>query len=52
MNVLGREKLLVLSCDLPSKPPKVLFFARWETTEGFLSQFLTRQPPIVFLTEA
>ena len=51
IHALGREKLLVLSCDLPSHPLKVLFFARWETIE-FLSQFFTHQPPNVFLKEA
>ena len=27
---LGRERLLVLSCGLPSHFLKILFFARWE----------------------
>ena len=51
IHALGRERLLVLSCGLPSHPLKILFFARWETIE-FLSQFSTHQPPNVFLTEA
>ena len=37
---LGRERLLVLSCGLPSYPLKVLFFARWETIESFCFSFL------------
>ena len=51
IHALGREKLLVMSCDLPSHPLKILVFARWETIE-FLSQFSTHQPPNMFLTEA
>ena len=50
IHALGHEKLLVMSCDLPSHPLKILFFARWETIE-LLSQFSTHQPPKVFLTE-
>ena len=33
----GREKLLVLSCGLPSHPLKIMFFARWETIREILS---------------
>ena len=51
IHALGRERLLVLSCGVPSHPIKILFFARWETIE-FLSQCSTHQPPNVFLTEA
>ena len=51
IHTLGRERLLVLSCGLPSHPLIILFFARWETME-FLPQFPTQQPPNVFLTEA
>ena len=51
IHALARERLLVLSCGLPSHPLKILFFARWETIE-FLPQFSTHQPPNVFLTEA
>ena len=51
IHALGRERLLVLSCGLPSHPLKVLFFARWETIE-FLSKCSTHQPPNVFLAEA
>ena len=36
IHVLGRERLLVLSCGFPSHSLKILFFARWETIE-FLS---------------
>ena len=32
---LGRERLLALSCGLPSYPLKLLFFARWETIENY-----------------
>ena len=51
IHVLGRERLLVLSCGHPSHPLETLFFAHWETKQ-FLSQFSTHQPPNVFLTEA
>ena len=51
IHALGWERLLVLSCDFPSHPLKIMFFARWETIE-FLSLFSTHQPPNVFLTEA
>ena len=47
VHALGRERLLVLSCGLPSHPLKMLFFAPWETIE-FLSQFSVHQPPNVF----
>ena len=43
-HALGRERWLVLSCGLPSHPLKILFVARWETIEIFLSQFSTHQP--------
>ena len=51
IHALARERLLVLSCSLPSHPLKTLSFVRWETIE-FLSHFSTHQPPNVFLTEA
>ena len=51
VHALGRERLLVLSCGLPSHPLKILFFARWETIK-FLSQFSTHKPPNAFLTKA
>ena len=50
VHALGRERLLVLSCGLPSHPLKILLFARWETIE-FLSQISTHQLPNVILTE-
>ena len=50
-HALGRERLLVLSCGLPSHPLKIMFCARWETIE-FLSQLSTHQPPNVFISEA
>ena len=40
IHALGRERLLVLSCGLLSHPPKILFFARWETIESFCLNFL------------
>ena len=40
IHALGRERLLVLSCGLPSNPLKLPFFARWETTESFCLSFL------------
>ena len=36
-----RERLLVLSCGLPSHPLKILFFANWETIESFCLSFST-----------
>ena len=40
IHALGRERLLVLSCGLPSHPLKILFFARWEAIESFCLSFL------------
>ena len=40
IRALGRERLLVLSCGLPSHPLKILFFSRWETIESFCLSFL------------
>ena len=51
IHALGRERLLLLSCGLPSHPLKFCFSARWETIE-FLSEFSTHQPPNALLTEA
>ena len=31
IHALGRERLLVLSCRLPSNPLKIMIFARWES---------------------
>ena len=53
IHALGRERLLVLSCSLPSHPLNVLFSARWETIWSFVSVFDThvfqqkpdRRPP-------
>ena len=50
IHALGRERLLVLSCGLPSHPLKILFFARDD--REFLSQFSTHQQISAFLTEA
>ena len=52
IHALGRERLLVLSCGLPSHPLKILFCARWETIESFRLMFSTHQPPYMLLTEA
>ena len=41
IHALGRERLLVLPCDLPSHPLKILFFARWETIGILVSVFYT-----------
>ena len=35
IRALGRERLLVLSCGLPSHRLKILFVASWETIESF-----------------
>ena len=40
IHALGRERLLVLSCGLPSHPLKMLFSARWETIKSFCLNFL------------
>ena len=40
IHALGRERLLVLYCGLPSNPLKILFFARWETIKIFCLSFL------------
>ena len=52
IHALGRERLLVLSCGLPSHPLKVLCLRPLGDDRGSLSQFSTHQPPNVFLTEA
>ena len=40
IHALGHERLLVLSCGLPSHRLKILFFARLETIESFCLSFL------------
>ena len=40
IHTLGRERLLVLSCHIPSNPLKFLFFPRWATIESFCLSFL------------
>ena len=52
IHALGRERLLVLSCGLPSHPLKILFLAPLGDDRECLPQFSTHQPPNVFLTEA
>ena len=44
---LWRERLLMLSSGLSSKPLKFTFFVRWEPIE-VLSQFFSHQPPSMF----
>ena len=44
----GRERFLVLSLSLTSHPLKILFFARWETIESFVSAFYTTAAKCVF----
>ena len=51
IHALGRKRLLVLSCGLPSNPLKILFFARWEAVESS-SRFSAHQQPKCFLAEA
>ena len=48
IHALGRERLLVLSCGLPSHALKILFFARWETIDVFISVFYTPAAKCVF----
>ena len=48
IHALGRERLLVLSCGLPSHSLKILFFARWETIERFVPLFYTPAAKCVF----
>ena len=52
IHALGRERLLVLSCRIPSHPLKILFFARWETIESFCCSFLKSIRQTCALTEA
>ena len=53
IHALGRERLLVLSCGLPSHPLKILSFARRETIESFCLSFLHTSRQInVFVTDA
>ena len=52
MHVLESERLPALSYNgLPSNPPKIPCFARWETIESW-ALFSTHQPSIVYLTES
>ena len=45
---LGRERLLVLSCGLPSHPLKILFFARRDPIESSVSVFYPPAAKCVF----
>ena len=47
-HALGREGLLVLSCGLPPHPLKILFSARCETIEFFVSVLYTPAAKCVF----
>ena len=48
IHALGRERLLVLSCGLPSHPIKILLFARWETIQSFFLSFLHTSRQLCF----
>ena len=48
IHALGRERLLVLWCGLPSHPLYILFVARWETIEIFCLSFLHTSRQHVF----
>ena len=48
----GGRGLPALSCRFPSNPLKMLFFARWETTESFCVCFPRASHQVYFLTEA
>ena len=48
IHAFRRERLLVLSCGLPSNLLKILLLARWETIDSLLSQFSIHQPPNMF----
>ena len=48
IHALGREKLLVLPCGLPSCPLKMMFSARWETIDSFSLSFLHTSRPMRF----
>ena len=48
IHALGRKRLLVLSCGLPSHPLKKSVFCPLGDDREFLSQFSTHQPPNVF----
>ena len=49
IHALERERLLVLSCGLPSHPLEILFFARWETMASFWLSFLPTSRQTCFL---
>ena len=51
-HALGRERLLVLSCGVPSHPLKISVFRPLGGDREFESQFSTHQPPNMFLAEA
>ena len=48
IHALARERLLVLSCGLPSNLFRILFFARWETIESLSLSFYTPAAKCVF----
>ena len=48
IHALGRERLLVLACGLPSKTLKFILIARWETIESFVSAFYKPAAKCVF----
>ena len=49
ISILERERLLALSCGLPSYPLTILFFARLETIESFCFRFLHRPINVLFI---
>ena len=52
IHALGRGRLLVLSCGLPSHSLKQTLFRPLGDDGEFFSQYFTHQPPKVFLPEA
>ena len=48
IHALGRERLLVLSCGLPSHALKHVFFARWGTIESICLSFLHTRRQMCF----
>ena len=48
IHALGRERLLVLSCGLPSNPPRTLLLAHWGTIESFGLSFLHTRRQMCF----
>ena len=49
VHALGRERLLVLSCGLPSHLLKIMLFAGWETIESVCLSFLHTSRQMSFI---